>query len=130
VTVADVHADLFRFLMAGRCGSAVNEWMGNRMTNRTLTKWESTLATAFSTIQKVIHQSITPAVERILLILTELDSWASDISELDIVLDQVAIKRGVEISKGMAMLVETMRLDAETEYAAADEWCKWLRYGG
>jgi len=130
VTVADVHADLFRFLMAGRCGPAVNEWLGNRMTNRTVAKWESTLATAFSTIQKVVHQSITPALERILLILTELEGWASDISELDVVLDPAAVKRAVDIARGMAMLVETMRLDAETEYAAADEWCKWLRYGG
>lgn len=34
VSPADVHADLFRFLMTGRSGVAVGEWLGNRLTNR------------------------------------------------------------------------------------------------
>lgn len=34
MSVSDVHADLFKFLMAGRGGPAVTEWLGNRLANR------------------------------------------------------------------------------------------------
>lgn len=33
-SIPDVYADLFRFLMTGRTGIAVNEWLGSRMTPR------------------------------------------------------------------------------------------------
>lgn len=34
VSVQDVHADLFRFLMTGRSREAISEWMGNKLTGR------------------------------------------------------------------------------------------------
>lgn len=130
MTIAGVHADLFRFLMTSRSGPAVGEWLGNRMANRTIAKWEATLDTAFATLQKVVSQSISPALERIILILDELRGWSGDLVDCDLVLDRDGLNRAIEVARGMAVLVETMRQDAETEQAAADEWCRWLRYGG
>jgi hypothetical protein len=34
MTVRDVHADLFRFLMCRRSSPPITEWLGNRLTNR------------------------------------------------------------------------------------------------
>lgn len=34
MSVKDVHADLFRLLMTGRCREAVSEWLGNKLTGR------------------------------------------------------------------------------------------------
>lgn len=34
VSVKEVHADLFKLLMTGRSGPAVQEWLGNRLTGR------------------------------------------------------------------------------------------------
>lgn len=130
MSVADVHADLFRFLVAGRCGPAVSEWVGSRMTNRTVTKWEGSMLAAFSTVQKLVLQSIAPALERVMLVVAELEAWAADTAEVGVLLDEKETTRAVALTRGLLMLVENMRLDAETEYAAADEWCKWLRYGG
>ena len=34
VSKIDVHADLFNFMMTGRCGVAVAEYLGSRLTGR------------------------------------------------------------------------------------------------
>ncbi|KAL1412364.1 hypothetical protein Q8F55_000108 [Vanrija albida] len=129
MSTPDVHADLFRLLMISRSGPAVSEWLGNRMTNRTVAKWESTLETAFSTIKKVITESISPALERIMLVLDEMAGWSSDLAESDLVLDPKGIQAAKDICRGFALLVEDMRQAAELEEATSAEWSKWLRYG-
>ncbi|WOO81875.1 uncharacterized protein LOC62_04G005390 [Vanrija pseudolonga] len=128
MSTPDVHADLFRLLMISRSGPAVAEWLGNRMTNRTVAKWESTLETAFSTIKKVITESITPALERIMLVLDEMAGWSSDLVESDLVLDPKGIATAKDICRGFSLLVEDMRQASELEEATSAEWSKWLRY--
>ncbi|WVF72936.1 hypothetical protein IAT40_007754 [Kwoniella sp. CBS 6097] len=129
MTIPDVHADLFRFLMTGRSGVAVNEWLGNRLTGRTIAKWDQMLDTSFRTIQSLISESISPALERIILLLEELKGWSKDSSykrQLD--LDEVAITSAIDLVLGFAKLVERMRRDAEHEMLAAAEFMKWLKY--
>lgn len=87
----DVHADLFRLLVTGRAGVAVTEWLGNRLTGRvsssppakverltmqTIAKWEMSLETSFTTIRKILGESVGPALERIVLILEEFRGWS------------------------------------------------------
>lgn len=44
--------------------------------SQTITKWELALDSSFSTIRKVITESIGPAIERVMLLLEELHGWA------------------------------------------------------
>lgn len=97
--------------------------------SQTVSKWESSLQTAFSTLQSIMTLSIVPALERIILILDELRSWADDTSESDLVLDSGTVQRAIDVAKAFALLSDHLRQEAELEEAASAEWCKWLRFG-
>ncbi|OCF41363.1 hypothetical protein I317_04844 [Kwoniella heveanensis CBS 569] len=129
MTIPDVHADLFRFLMTGRSGIAVNEWLGNRLTGRTITKWDQMLDTSFRTIQRLISQSISPALERLVLLLEEMKGWSRELSyKSQLNFDEAALSSAINRVLGFARLVERMRRDAEHEMLAAAEFMTWLRY--
>jgi hypothetical protein len=40
-----------------------------------LTKWEQTLMTSLQTIQKIIAESVSPALERTMILLQEMRGW-------------------------------------------------------
>lgn len=94
-----------------------------------MSKWESSLQTAFSTLQSIISLSIVPALERIILVLDELLSWAGEEAESDLNIDSDATQRAIDVAKAFALLSEHLRQEAELEEAASAEWCKWLRFG-
>lgn len=94
-----------------------------------MSKWESSLQTAFSTLQSIISLSIVPALERIILILDELLSWAAKEAESDLSIDGETIQRAIDVAKAYALLSEHLRQEAELEEAVSAEWCKWLRFG-
>lgn len=87
------------------------------------------MQTAFSTLQSIISLSIVPALERIILVLDELLTWAGEDSESDLDIDSEATQRAVDVAKAFALLSEHLRQEAELEEAASAEWCKWLRFG-
>ncbi|WVQ74239.1 hypothetical protein IAR50_003835 [Cryptococcus sp. DSM 104548] len=129
-SISDVHADLFRFLLTGRTGVAVSEWLGSRMTPRTITKWDTTMDTSFQTIQKLVSESISPSLERILLLLEEIQGWSLTPryqKHLDLK-DTAAIKRSMNLVSGLAKLVDGIRFNAKHEQLAAADFMKWLRY--
>ncbi|WWD19682.1 hypothetical protein CI109_104144 [Kwoniella shandongensis] len=128
-TIPDVHADLFRFLMTGRSGVAVSEWLGSRLTGRTIAKWDLALDTSFRTIQKLVSESISPALERIILLLEELRGWARTPQFTDhLNLDEREVQRALDLVCGFAKLAEKMRRNAEHEMLAAAEFMKWVKY--
>nr|ODN91736.1 hypothetical protein L203_00987 [Cryptococcus depauperatus CBS 7841] len=147
VSIADVHADMFRFLMTGRTGVVVSEWLGSRMTPRTIAKWDTILDTSYKNIQKLISQSIYPALERILLLLEDMRGWSLTQVECYSALInfvngfcsprfknllpatmEVLIQERMNMVAGLGKLVEKMRLSAQHEMLAAAEFIKWLKY--
>ncbi|WRT70155.1 uncharacterized protein IL334_007149 [Kwoniella shivajii] len=125
----DVHSDLFRFLMTGRSGVAVNEWLGSRLTGRTITKWDQTMDTSFRTIQNLINESISPALQRLILLLEEIRGWSRTPKyQTQLHLKEAEIGKAIDTVLGFAKLVERMRRDAEHEMAATAEFMKWLKY--
>ncbi|ORY33369.1 anaphase-promoting complex, cyclosome, subunit 4-domain-containing protein [Naematelia encephala] len=125
MTRDQVHADLFRLLMTGRSDVAVSEWLGKNLTARTIAKWEQALDTAYATIRKVISESISPALERIVLLLEEMQGWVEAAS---LALDKAAIETALSLCAGFATALETMRQDASHEAYCAAEFMKWLKY--
>ncbi|WWC91790.1 uncharacterized protein L201_006737 [Kwoniella dendrophila CBS 6074] len=129
MSTPDVHADLFRFLMTGRSGIAVNEWLGNRLTGRTITKWDQTLDTSFRTIQNLIIESVSPALERLILLLEEMRGWSRTPKyQTKLHIHKKDITKAIDLVLGFAKLVDQMRRDAEHEMKAAAEFMKWLKY--
>lgn len=105
-------------------------------------KWDSSVQTGFLTIQKVLAQSVIPALERVLLLLEELNAWAqsvvniwttstdsSDLLQFDVVLDGESISRALAQAKGLLVLCEDMRQASSLEWETAVEWFKWIRHG-
>jgi hypothetical protein len=90
-------ADLLRLLVAGRCGDAVSQFMGGKLTDgvrslrcsafdqpspadlvrvQALNKWMSAYDDSVEYIHQTLSYGIFPAVERILLLLEELKGWS------------------------------------------------------
>nr|XP_018260797.1 uncharacterized protein I303_06513 [Kwoniella dejecticola CBS 10117]OBR82955.1 hypothetical protein I303_06513 [Kwoniella dejecticola CBS 10117] len=130
MSIPDVHSDLFRFLMTGRSGVAVNEWLGSKLTGRTVTKWDQTLDSSYRTIQNLIIESISPAVERLVLLLEEMRGWSrtSVGYQAQLNLQEQEISSAIDLVLGFGKLMEKMRRDAEHEMKAAAEFMKWLKY--
>nr|XP_019010398.1 uncharacterized protein I206_04867 [Kwoniella pini CBS 10737]OCF49179.1 hypothetical protein I206_04867 [Kwoniella pini CBS 10737] len=129
MTIPDVHSDLFRFLMTGRSGVAVNEWLGSKLTGRTLTKWDQTLDSSYKSIQNLIIESISPALERLVLLLEEMKGWSrTPRYQARIQLREDDVVKATDLVLGFAKLMEKMRRDAEHEMKAASEFMKWLKY--
>ncbi|RXK35659.1 hypothetical protein M231_07089 [Tremella mesenterica] len=125
MTKDDVHADLFRLLMTGRHGAAIGDWLGNRLTGRAMTKWEMSALTGFKAIGKVISESITPALEYLILLLEELRGWSLlPSSEID----KTSVIRTLDAASGMTVLMERIRQEAEAEMLASADFIKWLKY--
>ncbi|KAK8853269.1 hypothetical protein IAR55_003972 [Kwoniella newhampshirensis] len=128
-SILDVYADLFRFLMTGRSAVAVSEWLGSRLTGRTVAKWDMALETSFRTIQKLVSESISPALERIILLLEDLRGWAKAPQFTQYLkLDEKVIQHALDVLCGFAKLAEQMRRNAEHELLAAAEFMKWVKY--
>lgn len=41
-----------------------------------MSKWDTTVQEGFITVMKVLAQSVIPALERVLLVLEEMNGWA------------------------------------------------------
>ncbi|CAK9782409.1 hypothetical protein CC85DRAFT_314014 [Cutaneotrichosporon oleaginosum] len=139
MSVRVVHADLFRFLMCRRSSPPITEWLGNRLTNRPVAKWEATVQEGFITVMKVLAQSVIPALERMLLVLEEMNGWArghhADQAastlcrfHFDVILDRRELERALSLVRGLLALCEEMRQAAALEWESAVQWFKWLRY--
>ncbi|BEI94663.1 uncharacterized protein CcaverHIS019_0702440 [Cutaneotrichosporon cavernicola] len=139
VSTRDVHADLYRFLMCRRSSPGITEWLGNRLTNRPVAKWDTTVQEGYITVMTVLTQSVIPALERVLLVLEEMNGWAlghhADQAasilcrfEFEVVLDRSEVKRALALVRGLFELCEDMRQAAALEWETSVEWFKWLRY--
>ncbi|KAL7418520.1 hypothetical protein Q5752_006978 [Cryptotrichosporon argae] len=126
MTRVEVHADLFRLLMTGRTGPAVTDWLGNRMSNRVVAKWEALLLAAYTTVVKVISESVAPALERVVLLLDELGVWSDRSAKLS--LDTRATRAAMRVARGLLGLVERVRREAIDELKAATQFFEWLKF--
>lgn len=124
-----VYADLLRMLLAGRCDVAVSEWFGGKLTSRAVAKWEVTLEASFRTMRKVITDSVSPALERIILVLEELSGWSQSQAESSgLRLSANAIRTLLDNTADFAILLESIRQEANHDLLASLEFIKWLKY--
>lgn len=62
--------------MTGRPNRALLDFLATKTNERGFTKWESATTAALEKLKTVGFMSVVPSVERVILLLDELRSWA------------------------------------------------------
>lgn len=67
---------LHLLLVTGRPTRALHDFLASKLNERGLVKWEQAMAAALERLREVGWMSVTPALERVVLLLREVDAWA------------------------------------------------------
>ncbi|KAJ9108134.1 hypothetical protein QFC19_002601 [Naganishia cerealis] len=120
-------ADLLRLLIAGRCGDAVGQFMGGKLTDGVLAKWMSAYDDSVEYIHKTLSYSVFPAIERLLLLLEELKGWSIK-RAYDLDLETSIVDECIDWARYLAIRVMDMARDVNSEAETFREFGKWLKY--
>ncbi|KAJ9105236.1 hypothetical protein QFC21_001601 [Naganishia friedmannii] len=121
-------ADLLRLLVAGRCGDAVSQFMGGKLTDGALNKWMSAYDDSVEYIHQTLSYGVFPAVERLLLLLEELKGWSMYKRGYDLDLETSGVEECIDWARYLAIRVMDMSRDVTREAEAFREFGKWLKY--
>ncbi|KDQ08489.1 hypothetical protein BOTBODRAFT_191754 [Botryobasidium botryosum FD-172 SS1] len=121
--------DLLTLLFTGRMSNGVSDFLGTQLTERTLNHWESTMVNALNLLQEHSEQRLSPACERLVVILEEVRGWAlwpsrfepfqlHSLAEIDKCLDQA--RRVIE-------LAEWLTKEAAEELEKYRQFTQWIR---
>ncbi|KAJ9120779.1 hypothetical protein QFC22_002712 [Naganishia vaughanmartiniae] len=123
-----VMADLLRLLVAGRCGDAVSQFMGGKLTDGALNKWMSAYDDSVEYIHQTLSYGVFPALERLILLLEELKGWSMYKRGYDLNLETSDVEECIEWARYLAIRVMDMSRDVTHEAEAFREFGKWLKY--
>jgi hypothetical protein len=62
-------------LVTGRASVALSDFLSSKMNERGLLKWEQAMGSALEKLRKGAWMNVTPAVERVVIALMELEGW-------------------------------------------------------
>ncbi|KAL7415568.1 anaphase-promoting complex, cyclosome, subunit 4-domain-containing protein [Mrakia frigida] len=130
---ADPSADFTKLLITGaRRGEGtdtISQFLGGRLTERSLLKWEATVTTALTTIRQACYQTLLPAFERIILLLNEMRGWSLWRSKYgSLALQSAELQRAINLTRYAAFRVRELEREAAEEGRRFTEFAKWLRY--
>lgn len=67
---------LHLLLLTGRPTRALHDFLASKMNERGLVKWEQAMGLALERARRVGWVSVAPAMERVVVLLREVDAWA------------------------------------------------------
>lgn len=74
--LAQTLADMTRLLLVGKSSDGVTQFIGAKLTERNLAKWQKAHLSATDLCQSVLASSIFPSLERIILLVEEMIGWS------------------------------------------------------
>ncbi|SCV68825.1 BQ2448_946 [Microbotryum intermedium] len=120
---------LLLLLLTGRPSAALHDFLASKMNEKSLSKWQGSMAQVLQRLKAVPYMSIQPAVERTVLLLEEVESWAmwkEKWGEFGLDLGEVrrCLRLGTEVVKACARL-ERVVVEEERCF---DAFGAWLHY--
>ncbi|GAA5835238.1 hypothetical protein JCM11251_006654 [Rhodosporidiobolus azoricus] len=124
---------LLTLLVTGRASAALSDFLSSKMNERGLGKWEQAMGSALEKLRRVGWMNVTPALERGVILLMELEGWTrwpsrASIHGLDTEETRLAILRALELAKEVIGVTARMRREVEEEERCFVHFGRWLRY--
>ncbi|GAA6011335.1 hypothetical protein JCM8202_003987 [Rhodotorula sphaerocarpa] len=120
---------LHLLLVTGRPTRALHDFLASKLNERGLVKWEQAMAAALERLREVGWMSVTPALERVVLLLREVDAWArwpQRFGEHEFYREEVQIAVAAA-SEGIRAMARLQR-EAEEEERCFKHFRAWLHY--
>ncbi|KAH9486913.1 hypothetical protein JR316_0000979 [Psilocybe cubensis] len=127
---SDPILDLTYLLGTGRSSEALQDFLGSgeQMSERGLLKWETTVSEAFIKLRDYSEKRIAPALQRLHIVLEEVQGWSNlqqfssfELSAHDITYCLDMASRGIIIASWLAAV-------SRRELLRFREFISWLRY--
>ncbi|BGP21642.1 hypothetical protein JCM10295v2_000517 [Rhodotorula toruloides] len=120
---------LHLLLLTGRPTRSLHDFLASKMNERVLVKWEQAMGAALERLRKVAWMSIIPALERVIVMLKEVEAWSIwpdkfatyDFSRTEIL--QVS-----RLAREAIAATARMQREVEEEERCFKQFSVWLRF--
>ncbi|KAG6899924.1 hypothetical protein C0993_005314 [Termitomyces sp. T159_Od127] len=122
--------DLTTLLVTGRATDSVLDFLGSgeQMSERGILKWESTMTEALAKLRDYSEKRITPACQRLHLVLEEIQGWAQLSVFAPFELSLKDINTCLEMTMQMIVLSAWLAATARQELFRFKAFLHWLRF--
>ncbi|GAA6047339.1 hypothetical protein JCM3770_001895 [Rhodotorula araucariae] len=120
---------LHLLLVTGRPTRALHDFLASKMNERGLVKWEGAMALALERLRRVGWMSVAPAMERVVLLLREVDAWAQWPDKFaPYAFAREDVLRATELAKEAIRVSARLQREVEEEERCFKQFSIWLRY--
>ncbi|GAA6058705.1 hypothetical protein JCM10212_003393 [Sporobolomyces blumeae] len=128
VTLAPVD-QLHLLLVTGRPTRSLHDFLASKMNERGLAKWEQAMDVALERMKRVGWMSVEPAMERVIILLLEVDGWARWPAKFrPYGFDRSMILKAIEVAKEAIRSTARLNRVVEEEARCFKAFRSWLRY--
>ncbi|KAH9944395.1 anaphase-promoting complex, cyclosome, subunit 4-domain-containing protein [Epithele typhae] len=122
--------DLTCLLTTGRSSEALMDFLGSgeHMSERSMHKWETMMTEALVKLRDMAEQRVAPAVQRLHLLLQEVQGWATLPQYAVCNINPPTIEACLELAASAIILSSWLATTARKELLRFREFMKWLRY--
>ncbi|BGP44776.1 hypothetical protein JCM10450v2_000590 [Rhodotorula kratochvilovae] len=120
---------LHLLLLTGRPTRALHDFLASKMNERGLVKWEGAMALALERLRRATWMSVGPAMERVVLLLREVDGWARWPDKFaSYAFAREDVLRATELAKEAIRVSARLQREVEEEERCFKQFSVWLRY--
>ncbi|BGP36700.1 hypothetical protein JCM10449v2_000601 [Rhodotorula kratochvilovae] len=120
---------LHLLLLTGRPTRALHDFLASKMNERGLVKWEGAMALALERLRRATWMSVGPALERVVLLLREVDGWARWPDKFaPYAFAREDVLRATELAKEAIRVSARLQREVEEEERCFKQFSVWLRY--
>ncbi|KAG6851048.1 hypothetical protein H0H93_002940 [Arthromyces matolae] len=122
--------DLTSLLVTGRASESLLDFLGSaeQMSERGIQKWESAMTDALAKMRDYSEQRITPACQRLHIILEEVQGWAQLPEYTLFDLPLADIQACLDLLSRMILLLALLASTARLELSRFKAFLHWLRF--
>ncbi|KAG2023470.1 hypothetical protein CC2G_001122 [Coprinopsis cinerea AmutBmut pab1-1] len=127
---ADPILDLTWLLTTGRASEALADFLGSgeQMSDRGIQKWETVMSDALTKLRDYSEKRLAPALQRVHLVLEELQGWATMSRFSDFQLDSKEIADSIRAAGRGIVLATWLAAAVRREHFRFKEFIIWLRF--
>ncbi|GAA5834295.1 hypothetical protein JCM9279_004274 [Rhodotorula babjevae] len=120
---------LHLLLLTGRPTRALHDFLASKMNERGLVKWEQAMGLALERARRVGWVSVAPAMERVVVLLREVDAWARWPEKFDTyTFERDEVLRATELAKEAVRASAFFQREVEEEERCFKQFSVWLHY--
>ncbi|CDR39216.1 RHTO0S04e02916g1_1 [Rhodotorula toruloides] len=120
---------LHLLLLTGRPTRSLHDFLASKMNERVLVKWEQAMGAALERLRKVAWMSVIPALERIVVMLKEVEAWSLWPDKFaPYSFSQVEVRQVICLACKAIAAMARMQREVEEEERCFKQFGAWLHF--